>query len=255
MTPQEKISDAELNALLDGELTVEERTAVESRLAGDPDAARKLSELGRISDAIRAHYAPVLDEALPPGMQATIAAPAEPQPAARWLRVAAALLLLLAGGGAGYLLRGAFDQHAARTAELVGNALSAHSVYVSEVRHPVEVGAGEEAHLVKWLTKRLGANVRAPHLAAKGYRLLGGRLLPTGAGPAAQFMYENESGRRLTLYVRQAGASENTAFQFADARDLSAFYWIDSPLAYALVGEMPRDELLVLARATYEQLN
>lgn len=255
MTPQQKITDAELNALLDGELTAEERASIESRLAGDPDAARKASELDRISDAIRTRYVAVLDEPLPPSMQAAVAASGAPRRASPWLRIAAALALLIAGGGTGYLLRGALDEHAARSAELVGNALSAHSVYVSEVRHPVEVGAGEEAHLVKWLTKRLGANVRAPNLAAGGYRLLGGRLLPTGNGPAAQFMYENTEGRRLTLYVRQSGPSENTAFQFADAHGLSAFYWIDQPLAYALVGELPREALLKIARSTYEQLN
>lgn len=255
MTPQEKITDAELNALLDGELTADERASVESRLADDPESARKASELDRISDAIRTRYAAVLDEPLPQSMQAAIVASGAVRPMPSWRRAAAALALLLAGGAMGYLLGDALEKHAARSAELVGNALSAHSVYVSEVRHPVEVGASDEAHLVKWLTKRLGADVRAPNLSEGGYRLLGGRLLPTSAGPAAQFMYENASGSRLTLFVRRAGSSENTAFQFADAQGLSAFYWIDQPLAYALVGEMPREELLKIARSTYEQLN
>lgn len=256
MMPRETVTDMELNGLLDGELTGEERASVVNRLADDPEAARKFSELGRISDAVRARYSPVLDEPLPPSMQAAIAASgARRSAAAPWLSAAAAFVLLLTGGGAGFLLRGAIDRHAARTTELVGNAVTAHSVYVSEVRHPVEVGAGEEAHLVKWLTKRLGADVVAPDLAVSGYRLLGGRLLPNTAGPAAQFMYENAAGQRLTLYVRRANASGDTAFQFVESGGLSAFYWIDRPLSYALVGEMPREELLKIARATYEQLN
>ena len=43
-------------------------------------------------------------------------------------------------------------------------AANAHAVYVPEVRHPVEVGADQEAHLVQWLSKRLAVPVRAPAL-------------------------------------------------------------------------------------------
>ncbi len=70
-------------------------------------------------------------------------------------------------------------------------AAVAHAVYSPEVRHPVEVGADQEAYLVRWLPKRLGANLKVPHLAAQGYPLVGGRLLPGERGPAAQFMYQD----------------------------------------------------------------
>lgn len=255
MSRQEKITDTELNAYLDGELSEEERRAVESRLAGDPESARRAAELARLDDAIRARYAPVLDEPLPERMQALLSNSSGWTQRTSWMRAAAAVLLLLIGGGAGFILRGMLEQPQAQTAGLVSFAVKAHAVYTPEVLHPVEVGASEEAHLVKWLTKRLGADVRAPALSAQGYTLLGGRLLPQPDGTAAQFMYEDGQGRRLTLYVRQADASEDTAFQFAASGELSAFYWIDRPLAYALVGELPRDRLLTVARLTYEQLN
>ena len=45
-----------------------------------------------------------------------------------------------------------------------------------------------------WLTKRLGAPVSAPSLSALGYELVGGRLLPGGAGPVALFMYGAPDG-------------------------------------------------------------
>ncbi len=35
---------------------------------------------------------------------------------------------------------------------------------------------------------------------------------------------------------------------------VAAFYWIDSPLSYALIGRMERDELLKLARIVYDNL-
>jgi anti-sigma factor RsiW len=36
------------------------------------------------------------------------------------------------------------------------DAIAAHRTFSVETRHPVEVGAYEEAHLVQWLSKRLG---------------------------------------------------------------------------------------------------
>ena len=136
----------------------------------------------------------------------------------------------------------------------VVNAIGAHSVYVPEVRHPVEVKADEE-HLVRWLTRRVGAPiVRAPSLAEHGWKLMGGRLLPDRGLPAAQFMYEDGTGRRLTLYIRKETGLDNTAFRFAEHDGFGAFYWIDRPLAYALAGRLSREELMELANAVYAQL-
>ena len=47
-------------------------------------------------------------------------------------------------------------------------AALAHVAYVPEVRHPVEVTAAEEKHLVAWLSKRLDAPLRAPSLVSPG---------------------------------------------------------------------------------------
>ena len=121
------------------------------------------------------------------------------------------------------------------------------------MRHPVEVKA-DEAHLVRWLAKRVGADVRAPALGALGWRLMGGRLLPDHGLPAAQFMYEDASGRRLTLYVRKETGLNNTSFRFHEQDGFGSFYWIDRPLAYALSGRLSRDELMNLANTVYAQL-
>ena len=93
------------------------------------------------------------------------------------------------------------DTLATAEPRFVRDAVIAHAVFVPEVRHPVEVTAKDEAHLVQWLTRRLGAPVKAPVLQAEGFRLLGGRLLSGTEAPRAQFMYEDANGRRLTLYV------------------------------------------------------
>jgi anti-sigma factor RsiW len=134
-------------------------------------------------------------------------------------------------------------------------AARAHLVYSPEVRHPVEVEAKDKDHLVKWLSKRLGIDLKVPILANEGFELLGGRLLPGNDGPVAQFMYQEASGKRLTLYVTRPHKGDNvTAFRFAQEGPVSVFYWIDRECGYALSGEVDKPTLARVASAVYKQL-
>jgi len=141
------------------------------------------------------------------------------------------------------------------SSQLPLRAARAHLVYASEVRHPVEVDATQQEHLVKWLSKRLGIDLKVPVLAREGFELLGGRLLPGNEGPVAQFMYQDQSGKRLTLYVTRPHKGDAlTAFRFAQEGPVSVFYWMDSECGYALSGELDRPALAKVATAVYRQL-
>jgi anti-sigma factor RsiW len=136
-------------------------------------------------------------------------------------------------------------------------AAVAHATYSPEVRHPVEVGADQEAHLVAWLSKRLGSPVRAPKLEDVGYSLVGGRLLPGDSGPVAHFMYQCSRGTRVTLYVRtEASGNRETAFRYAEEGKVRVFYWVDRKLGYAISSaDISKDDLFKVANAVYQQLN
>jgi anti-sigma factor RsiW len=139
---------------------------------------------------------------------------------------------------------------------LPARAARAHLVYAVEMRHPVEVDASQQEHLVAWLSKRLGTKLAVPVLAAEGYDLLGGRLLPGPEGPVAQFMYQEAGGRRLTLYVSaKSGSDAQTAFRFAQEGPVSVFYWIDGNWGYALSGEIDKPALLRVSTLVHRQLN
>ncbi|HET9578148.1 MAG TPA: anti-sigma factor [Usitatibacter sp.] len=144
----------------------------------------------------------------------------------------------------------------ASVSQLPLRAANAHIVYASEVRHPVEVDAAQQDHLVKWLSKRLGVDLKVPVLSREGFELLGGRLLPGGEGqPVAQFMYQDQSGKRLSLYVTPPHKGDKvTAFRFAQEGPVSVFYWIDDECGYALSGELDRPALAKVATAVYRQL-
>lgn len=259
MTAPDAIARDDLHAYVDGWLDPEARARIEASLAQHPEDAAAVQAYRRQNRDLRETFAPVLDAPLPPALRAAVAAGTATRPrAAPSLRsgwaLAASVLLLLVGGAGGWLLHGWQAVPGRADGNFAEQALGAHRVFVSEVRHPVEVGAEQEAHLVGWLSKRLGTELRAPILSGAGFELVGGRLLAEGAQPAAQLMYEDDGGRRLTLYLRAIEGAEQTAFRFVEAHGVAAFYWIDEDYAYALVAPLERDRLLAIAHRVYEDL-
>lgn len=245
------ISEADLHAYLDGELAAAQRAYVESQVAADPLLAERLARYSEMNEALRAHYDPVLDEPVPAKLSR------EPRVRRPLLRYVAAILWFALGGAVGWQLHGVQSREDRAAAPMwAKRAAVAHVVYAPEVRHPVEVGADQEQHLVAWLSKRLGTQLRIPQLGGIGYNLVGGRLLPGEQGPAAQFMYQDAQGQRLTLYLRiNRDQARETAFRFAQDGNVRVFYWIDRGLGLALSGEIDKDELLRVATAVYQQLN
>jgi len=219
----------------------------------DGDEAALRAEWDRQDAALKALYGPVANEQLPPRMTAALAAAGRTRRAPGLARLAAALALLAVGAAGGW---GA-ARWAAVPAEgqlLATEALEAHATYVVEVRHPVEVGAEDETHLVGWLSKRLGHKIQPPDLASHGFTLVGGRVLPEANGAAALLMYENSAGQRITLYVARAPDKGETAFRYIDRAGLNGFWWIDEGLGCALIGDLPQEELRSIALAAYDQL-
>lgn len=246
------VSESDLHAYLDGELDPARRAIVEAHVAAQPQDAARLAAYSKLGDELRARYDHVLAEPTP---EKFARRPARNSPA---LRIAAAIAWLALGGLAGWQLHGWQGGRADRTGapSWAHRAAVAHVVYSPEVRHPVEVGADQEDHLVAWLSKRLGTPLRIPHLNGIGYSLVGGRLLPGDQGPAAQFMYQDPQGQRLTLYIRSNREhSRETAFRFAQDGPVRVFYWVDRGLGFALSAEADKDELLKVANAVYQQLN
>jgi len=282
MNTIKNMDEATLHAYVDGQLTPYEAAEVAQWLQNHPDDAQRVLSWRSQRAALQGLHAEMLDEPLPPALLRRLqAAPATAANAAQFWRqgLAAACLLAvgLAGGWYGHASwpGGASPPQAsgASTPAFVRDAAIAHVLYQPEQRHPVEVSAAEQAHLVQWLSKRLGQPLRVPDLRADGFALMGGRLLPAGEAQGgggdhnaarAQFMYESAQGQRLTLYVSVSPASPAgqaaapTAFRFAEqgqgAGLTRSFYWVDGALAYALSGPFGQEQLARLGSQVYAQL-
>jgi anti-sigma factor RsiW len=242
------IAEEDLHAYADGQLDLARTTQVETWLAAHPECREKVNDWRAQSAKLHRTYDAVLNEPIPPRLM-------PPANQSSWFaaRRFGAVAWLMLGTAIGFFLRGEIVQEPA-TASLPRLAAVAHAVYTPEVRHPVEVGADQEAHLIAWLSKRLGTPLKPPRLQEVGYQLVGGRLLSSDQGEVAQFMYENAEKTRLTLYVQpQAKTAAQTSFRYASEKGLDVFYWIEGQFGYALSGNTGRDDMLKLANLVYQQ--
>ncbi len=280
-------ADEQLSAWVDGEGTAAERSRVEAWLSAHPVEARRVQAWAAERETLRATFAEVARESVPQRLAEAVsrdsaaapaAAPAPAVASARgramvprlwpgWGLAAAAAVLFVLGAGAGGLLTWQWQERLSlaqrRAAPLAAagapgsqgwlqRAAFAHSVYTPEPRHAVEVKAQEE-HLARWLTRRIEAPVKLFDLRGLGFELVGGRLLPDGAGKSAQLMYQDANGKRVTVYLRKPEPGTDTAFRYEQKGSLGMFYWVEEKTGFALVGEVPKERLLAMAKSIYDQ--
>ena len=277
--PSHPDEDAVWHALADGRLPPAAAAALREQLEGDANAQDMVAHWQQQRAQLRALHQDLLHAPVPDALHATaLRAAGRKEQQAQWWRwggMAASVLMAFVLGWAG---RGQWASQApakdgallatAPAQRFAQQAAMAHAVYQPEVRHPVEVTAAQQEHLVQWLSKRVGRPLKVPVLGAQGYELVGGRLLPGDTGARAQFMYQSGVGQRITLYLGALTAPASattpaappqpapatTAFAFSHEGPVPGFYWTDAGFGYALSGQLPRAELLALATAIYPQL-
>lgn len=266
------LTDDDLNAYVDGVLDEARRIEVEALLARDPEAAAKVANWRAQAQALHALFDPVLDETPTETMttaadRLTVArAAANEDRPGLWggraaLRMAAAVALIVTGSVGGWV--GA-TWSGARTAErtaatttvaqatatpsplqtFAAAAMRAHNFYTVDNPFMVELGADDRDKLDGWVSQRLGKPVFGPNLEAAGYQLVGGRTLPTAYGPGGQYIYEDGQGQRITLFVgAPRSQAPNNAVTIYEQGDVTSAYWVEGPLAYALIGKIGRDRI------------
>jgi anti-sigma factor RsiW len=247
------IGEDDIQAAVDGRVEAPRCPLVQDFLAKSPELAQRVEELKAQRAALRARLAGKVEEPIPSRLRiAHLAAGRARRRRQQLIRAAAVVGLLALGGASGWVMRGVTS--GSPTLEMPRDAMAAHRVFVVERRHPVEVAASEEAHLVQWLSNRLGHKLVAPDLAREGWRLMGGRLLSADSGPAAQLMYEDAGGQRLTVYLCPGDAKAGAEFRYSEANGVGAFWWADGGLGYAVSGPADRQKLFRAAEAIHAQV-
>lgn len=280
MTPSALIEEADLHALVDGELDPERRRKVEDHLLQHPEDAALVEGWRRQNAALRAAFEPVALEAPPLSLREAAARPPAPPPgqgpietgAIHWGRpgaaprpprkfeeiratrrrqaIASTLVVLFIGAAVAaalfFLANRAPQPRVAwgPAASYAARAGLAYATFVLDSR-PVEIEAGRRRELLAWLQERVGI-ARAPDLTDVGLRFLGGRVTPGVMAPAGFLVYERADGGRLGLYFeRTEGSGASSGHRGGPG--LTTIEWRASGFAFVLVGSLAPEFLQAAA--------
>lgn len=252
----EPVTDAELQAYVDGHLPSAREPAVRAWLVAQPEEARRIAAYRAQADALRQALDSITDEPVPARLDLRLQGRRPPRWAA--LRPAAAAAcaaaLLLAGGAGGWALRGQALPPQTGTAALAREAVSSYAVYASDMARPVELAAAQRGALDSWFSQRLARPIRAPDLAAAGLKLIGGRLVATQHGAAALYLYQDGTGRRLAVYLRPMEVEQNDRMQPRREGPIAGWTWADAGLGFGVFGTAPETDLHGAANMVRSQL-
>lgn len=252
-----EITEDDLHAYVDNQLPVEKIEAVEALICADAKIAQQIHDWQEQNKLLSDLYGNKDYSDIPKKLDINSFTQKKTNKGSkRFLSLAASVLLVLFGGLIGWFASDISQPQSLKTTNFVNSAISAYQVYSVEVLHPVEVGADKRKHLVNWLSKRVNYPLTIPNLQKYGYKLLGGRLLAMRKGkPAAQFMFENKEGKRITMLVSKNPEYLDQSLHLKKENKVNAFYWMDNQVAYSITGKIQSKSLRELSTAVYQQLN
>jgi anti-sigma factor RsiW len=253
--PALPIAEEDLHAWIDAQLAPERQSVVLSYLQEQPDVARRVDAWRDQRVALRAAFAAVAAEAIPPrlGLERLIQQRLRPR-RLPWRAAASVLLAFILGGVGGWFLHDGGAAPEAAMTLLARQAVANHVVYTADRRRPTELGAQQRDDLARWVSNRLNHQVAPPDLSADGYSYMGGRLAATPDGPAGLFMYDDPQGVRLTVFVLPLHAAASMPIQHVNVAHVDGCAWIDQSVGYTVVGKLPPPELRRIADLVRRQL-
>ncbi|MGE0418127.1 MAG: anti-sigma factor [Acetobacteraceae bacterium] len=250
------ISEEDLHAFVDGQLTPARRAEVLEYLQGSQEDAARVAAWTAQREALRAALAAHAERSVPAYLDPRVMLRQQrAQRTLAWRAAAAVLLALGLGGGGGWFLRGQANAPPADIQILMREAVANHVVYTADKRRPTELGENQREDLARWVSNRLNHKVTPPDLTDSGFRYMGGRLAATPEGPAGMFMYQNTAGVRLTVFVRPDAHARNAPIVPIDSKPVGGAAWIEKGIGYTVVAPVPTDELRRIAEQVQRILN
>jgi anti-sigma factor RsiW len=254
-TPQ-PIAEEDLHAYVDNLLDAARRREVQDFLDRHPDAAGQVAGFAAQRQDLRSALARIADEPVPPRLNLRRMI-SEHRARQHWdWRIAAAVFLAVGVGGiGGWSLRGvAGEEGSSGVMALAREATRNYAVYATDRVRPVEMGPGQKAELVNWVSSRLQRPVAVPDLSKSGYQFIGGRLVTTEHGPAGMFVYDDGKGVRLAVLVRPMATERESRMMERSEGSIAGFTWAKHGLGYSVVGAERPETLHPLADEVRRQI-
>ena len=237
------VVEDDLHAYIDRLLDADRIPAVERHLRDNAEAAAMVAAYAAQRDALRAALAEVADEPVPARLNPYAIRAAIAARRSMWRAAAMVLLAFGLGGGGGWMLHDRIDRPPTTITLLTNEAFANHAVFTADRRRPTELGAEQREDLARWVSNRINHPVAPPDLSVAGYKYLGGRLAATPHGPAGMFMYQNEAGVRLTVFVRPVATPDSLPLESVAAGALEGYAWADKGMGYTVVAPLPAEDV------------
>ena len=271
------VSSAVLQDYVDGRLPAILRLRTERHIAQCPSHRAVVDAYRRQSEALHGLYDPVLSERIPQRLLDTARRPSvshrEAAVNARKARVqprllaAAALVtgVAILSGLGGWSLRSLRAEKASQTLvkrTFVNQAVLSFTLYGKGSQATFGFNGDTFDQLASWFKNRFNMVIAAPQLKEDGYKLSAARVLPFAFGTAGQLVYRAGNKRRIAIYFEMlpgmSNSSKSKAFppsstpanpDYLHQRHISAYYWHENNIAYAVVGNAGQQTLMAVVKA------
>ncbi|NNU38599.1 anti-sigma factor [Rhizobium sophorae] len=250
------ITEDDLHAFVDKALDAERYRDVAAFLDTNEEAAKRVASYQMQAAGLRSALEPTATEPVPSRLNlANIIEMQRPAGRPRVAQSAAAAIVLLAiGASGGWLVKGYSMPPTEGVSALAQEASASYSAFAGDRLRPVEVRADGTDDLKLLASETLGGSVAIPDLTKAGYRLMGGRVIPTFHGSGFMLMYDNDRGSRLVMLTRRMKVDQDKQMVASEQRDIRGWSWASRGLGYSLVGAIGSQELHPIADEMRSQI-
>lgn len=238
------VTDFDLVAYADGKLDPARAEVVREHIEQNPAAAARVRAYQEQNAELHNRFDPVLDEPLPERLAALTQMDTS-RARGRTLMKAAAITLLVAGTGlSGWVLGRTTQASDFAASAFASDAAMAHE----QANTLLPNGAKGASAPLRWLTQRVSLDLKTPKLTGHGYKLVAHEKVRLNGQPAVQLVYESSTRGRLSVFLRKRWRSSAPKIHLATDGPRPLAYWLDGPVAYGVLGDLPRDDLRAIAR-------
>jgi anti-sigma factor RsiW len=236
------VTELDLHAYIDGELSPERAAAVEAAMASDPALAERVRDFQADKQALVDTYRRLADAPVPAALLKAASTP-PPRRRSRIIGFAFAGAAALAACLVLVLMPRAPRDPA------IEQAMTARD----NARIPSRELKGHDLASVdaaaKAMSDMLGNPMRVPDLSRAGFALVSTDIY---GSEAVQLRYEDARRRLFTVFLRPSAGPD--AFEVTERGPVRICVWQNADLTAVMTGEMSTPELFRLASLTYSSL-
>ncbi|QZP32578.1 anti-sigma factor family protein [Pseudomonas sp. DR48] len=227
-------SERDLHAYVDHQLNDADRRLVETYLANSPEVAAQVRAWQQDAQQLRAAMSGALHHTANPELDPALIRQRLKRQTRRHLASAAVLLIAVGVGGlSGWQAR---EMTLLSASAPMTDAMQAYRLIAQQGILPADYKVSDDGDMQGWLDRYFSRANRLPDLSDSGFRPVSGRLLSTEQGPAAMVVYEDQSGHKISFYVRPPGPKNNLLPRGSRSDgELQAEYWSGAGYNYAMV--------------------